>query len=148
MKELLQNLQIRFQDFVYSLTEDHGWTWLDILIDALCHIEVNIRLAKNKELLENLRYGDVCPGPEYTCWNHQQIPKNELYCNGCPFHTISKVATFFYGEQFAGYCHYMNTGDFSFAHPTDTLWDWCKHCGVRDELNFEDAEITEEEIDV
>ena len=48
LNALLENLHLKFQDFVYGLVEDHGWIWIDIVIDALCNIEVNFKLAKNK----------------------------------------------------------------------------------------------------
>lgn len=129
-KEFLHKLLI---DLIYKLTEEYNWKWIDIFIDALCNLEVNIRLLKNRELLNNLRYGDVVTSPDYGSWNYSQIPEDSLYCHDCPFRTTSKIATLFYGEQLSGYCYYMNQGDFSFGHATELLWDGCKECGINDE---------------
>ena len=143
-KSLLKRLHIKFQDFIYSLVEDHGWIWIDILIDALCHIEVNFKLAKDKEFMESIKTGDVSPGPEHKSLNQKRIPENEVYCDGCPFAVRSSIAKFFYGDQMHGYCYYLNNGDFCFGHPTDLLWDGCKCCGINDDIEIE--EVNEEEI--
>jgi hypothetical protein len=138
MNNYKKKLHVKFQNFIYSLVEDHGWIWIDIVIDILCKLELNIKLAKNKEFLENLRYGDISSGPEEESWNMSQIPENDLYCYGCPFHTMSKTAEFFYGYQSSGYCYYLGNGDFSFGHPTDLLWDSCKCCGIKDDIDIEE----------
>lgn len=144
--KIKKNLRIKFQDFIYYLGNDLGWTWIDVFIDALCNIEVNLRLAKNKDLLHNLETGDVSAGPEYESWNWSQIPEDDLYCQSCPFRTVSKVAKFFYGEQSSGYCYYLNQGDFSFGHPTSLLWDGCKECGIKDDIDMDEEEIDEEYV--
>lgn len=143
-RKCLEELHIKFQDFIYSLVEDHGWLWIDVIIDALCYIEVNFKLAKDKEFLESLKYGDVSPGPNHKSLNQLRIPENDIYCSGCPFRTTSKLAKFFYGEQSSGYCYYLNKGDFSFGHSTDLLWDGCKCCG--ENMDIEIEEDDEEEI--
>ena len=132
MRKTKEYLHSLLMDIVYKLTEEYNWKWLDVLIDVLCNLEVNIRLMRNRDLYDNLRFGDVGTS---TCasWNQTQIPQDSLYCQGCPFHTISEIATLFYGDQMSGYCYYLNQGDFSFGHSTNLLWDGCKECGINED---------------
>lgn len=146
-QKLIRKLHLAFNNFICYLTSDLGWDWLDAVIDALCYLEVNLKLAKRKEFRDNLYCGDVCV-PGGKTWCHEQIPADSLYCDRCPFAVTSKIATLFYGSQMNGFCYYLNQGDFTFGHPTDLLWDGCKCCGVSTDIEddiYENMEECEEE---
>lgn len=140
---MLSKLHEKFISAICYLTNDLGWYWLDVLIDTLCYFEVNLRLSKNKDLRDNLYTGSVCaPGGKSFCQN--TIPQDLLYCSGCAFLTRSKIASLFYGRQMDGFCYYLNKGDFTFAHPTDLLWDGCKCCGINEEEQDEQEHIEQQ----
>lgn len=141
-QKLIKKLHLAFNNFICYLTSDLQWYWLDAIIDTLCYLEVNLKLAKRKEFRDNLYTGDVCV-PGGKTWCHEQIPEDSLYCDRCPFAVTSKIATLFYGSQMNGFCYYLNQGDFTFGHPTDLLWDGCKCCGIneQEELELPDTSI-------
>ena len=116
MRKTKEYLHSLLMDIVYKLTEEYNWKWLDVLIDALCNLEVNFRLMRNRDLYDNLRFGDVGTSA-CNSWNQTQIPQDSL----------------FYGDQMSGYCYYLNQGDFSFGHSTNLLWDGCKECGINED---------------
>ena len=100
-----ESLHRSFVNFMAYLCITRGWTWLDVIISNLCQLEVNFRLAKNPELLEELQTCDICtPSGKSIAQTH--IPENDLYCSGCPYFTTSKLAKFFYGDHMDGYCYY------------------------------------------
>lgn len=70
----------------------------------------------------------------FECWDNfndeSKIPKNDMYCSGCPYKTYSKIVKMIYGGQVSGYCYYLNRGDFSYINSTMLLWDDCKECGI------------------
>ena len=128
-------------NFVYSLTSKHPK--LQVLLCTLAELEVHLRLAKDQELFEKV--------DSAHCFNKELddiiattiIPKNTFYCQDCPFKTRSKIARFFFGDDFEGYCYFLGRGDFSYINPTDILWDGCKCCNVNDD--FDEEEVVEEE---
>lgn len=140
-------LALWFQNCLCWITEHKSMYWVDALIDTLCYLEMNLKLAKDPELRDSLYSGDVSVGPEHKSWCQTQIPENTLYCEGCPFQGRSSIARFFYGSQMSGFCYYLNQGDFTFGHPTDILWDGCKCCGVGEDLDWDDMEVVETKLD-
>jgi hypothetical protein len=134
------NFKRKFHDIIGELVYDKSWTWLSFVISLLSTIEVEMKIAKDKEFIHELNTADtrrISPPPEeLETYAQRVIPKNTLYCQGCPFYTYSKVARFFYGEQCDGYCYYLGKGDFSFIRPTELLWDGCKECGINDEIEY------------
>jgi len=133
IKPGFKNLHTAFKDLIGMLVYDYDWVWLDWLIDILCYIEVETKLAKDS-VLRNLLIASAYNPDDY-------IPKNTDYCEDCPFLTYSKIAEFFYGGQLAGYCYFMKSGDFSFSKSTLNLWDGCKECCIND---FEDDDYEDE----
>jgi len=127
-------LLLGFRNGLCWITEHKSMYWIDALIDTLCYLEMNLKLAKDPEFRDELFSGDICVGPKQESWCQTQIPENTLYCEGCPFRGRSKVAEFFYGDQMDGWCYYLNRGDFTFGHPTDILWDCCKCCGEKEDI--------------
>lgn len=134
-----ESLHRSFVNFMAYLCITRGWTWLDVIISNLCQLEVNFRLAKNPELLEELQTCDICT-PSGKSIAQTRIPENDLYCSGCPYFTSSKLAKFFYGDHMDGYCYYLNQGDFSFGHSTDLLWDMCKCCEINTDIEEDEYE--------
>jgi len=91
------------------------------IISCLAHLEMDLKLFIDKKLLNHLdKYGGA----------YDEIPKDTLYCDACPYQGRSLVAKFFYGYQSAGYCYLENKGDFSFFNGTTILWDGCKACNI------------------
>lgn len=131
----------KFREFLYWLTTNLNWYWIDAIIDTLCYLEMNLKLCKNKQLRDDLYTGDVSVNQEHESWCMTQIPKNTFYCEGCPFRQTSAIARFCYGEQMDGFCYYLNQGDFTFGHPTDILWDGCKCCGIGEEINWDKQHV-------
>lgn len=76
--------------------------------------------------------------------NPEQYIPNGMYCYGddltdlCPFWDWNRNQP----EQFYGYCHFLKLGDWMDLEEgaTSLLWDRCKECGIKDELNEEDVE--------
>lgn len=137
-KDLQKTLHTHFINFIFFLTNTLNWIWLDAFISAMCTLEVYLKLAKRKELLEELQVCDVCSGFDKEATYMQRIPEHDLYCGTCPYWERSKLASLFYGHQLQGYCYFLNTGDFSFGHATDLLWDGCKCCGINEDIDWED----------
>lgn len=128
-------------DFIYYLTAELNWTWLDLLICTLCDLEMQIPLLLHPGAREDLNTADIgvrLPNGEITETTASQvIPKDLCYCNGCPFHGTSKIAKACFGSQMSGYCYYLARGDYSFIRPTDLLWDGCKECGVNTDEEYD-----------
>lgn len=135
-----------FRNFIAYLVFDCKWLWLDWLIGNLAELEMTLPLIFDEELRTQLLIADTrYDAPDFTepTIAEQLIPKDPLYCSGCPLARTSKIATFFYGKQCNGYCLYLGKGDFSFLRPTELLWDGCKECGVNadfDEFTDDDVE--------
>ena len=114
-----------------------NFTFLELLISSLAEFEMNFNLFRNKELRELIDTCDFTNPEDNTLIARKYIPKGTIYCYAnnrkCPFHAISKIAGFFYGEQMEGYCYYLKNGDFVFSRPTLLLWDMCKECGLNEE---------------
>ena len=119
----LSVLRINFFYEIYSRIE-----FLNFIIAMLCEIEVKLKLLFNKEFRENLQTVNVGNAYDDLSDWQRNIPKNTIYCEDCPYKTYSKIAKFFYGSQFDGYCYYLNQGDFTYGNATELLWDGCKEC--------------------
>ncbi len=136
-ENLQKTLHTQFINFIFYLTNNLNWLWLDAFISAMCTLEVYLKLAKRKEFLEELQVCDICSGVDKEPTYKHNIPEHDLYCNGCPYWERSKLAWLFYGEQLQGYCYFLNNGDFSFGHATDLLWDGCKCCDINTDIDWE-----------
>ena len=141
-KSWFEVIHLKFINIIAYLTYDRRWVWIDFVISLLAHAEMNLKFLFNKELQEALECCDVVVNGEHSK-AELLIPKRTLYCESCPYKSVSKIAKFFYGYQMCGYCYYLGKGDFSFIHPTDLLWDGCKACGIGEEdfdIDFDEAE--------
>lgn len=139
--KVLDFITLKFQNALCWVTEHKSMYWVDALIDTLCYLEMNLKLARDPEFRDQLFSGDISVGPNHESWCQTQIPDKTFYCEGCPFATRSSIAGFFYGNQMDGWCYYLNQGDFTFGHPTDILWDGCKCCGEKEDIDLEDEEV-------
>lgn len=137
-KSLVEKLHDKFRDVIAYLIYDRHWDWLSSFIYTLCNLEMALYLKVDKELQELLRTADQ-KGENGKSNIEEIVPENSLYCDLCPFREVSSVATFFYGYQSSGYCHYIKNGDYNDSEGTMILWDGCKECGIN-----EDIEIDEE----
>lgn len=137
------DFKLGLQNFIFHLAHEKDWLWIDMLICLLAQFEVYTKLLKNRKLKDELETCDVCIGKNHATTATQSIPANDLYCQGCPYFTTSKIATLFFGSQCNGYCYYLDRGDFSFAHPTELLWDGCKECGINTEIDYDDEDVEE-----
>ena len=83
-------------------------------------------------------------GGPFTCWLRRRIalpaiPEGQ-YCYDnsglCPFwkHDTTKP------EQENGYCRYLQMGDWDDDY-LSLLWDQCKECGEKDEINEDDLSL-------
>jgi len=119
----LSVLRINFFYEIYSRIE-----FLNFIIAMLCEIEVKLKLLFNKEFRENLQTVNV--GNIYddlSDWEREKIQQYLPIDNFSELYN-SKIARFFYGSQFDGYCYYLNQGDFTYGNATELLWDGCKEC--------------------
>ena len=133
---LLEKLHNKFQEFISYLIFNKHWEWLEFIISLMCDVEMQWPLLFDSEFRKAVNSADIIwiqPKGNDESIAEREIPKNTLYCEGCVFREISKVAMFFYGYQACGYCYYLGKGDFSFVRPTDILWDGCKCCGIGEE---------------
>ena len=133
----------KFNRLIAYLIYDREWTWLEVVIDLLCTVEISIKPLFNRRFRNLLR----------TCSLHTDdtlpevydiIPQETFYCHDCEFRSISTLAMFFYGEQHCGYCYYIGKGDFNFISPTELLWDGCKECKMYEDIDLEELDETEE----
>lgn len=125
--KLSEYLHVYFVDLLYNIYNNHPV--IEYILTLLCEIEINIKLIRNKTMKKTV---ELLPY-EFL----EKIPKNTLYCNGCPYIDRSKIAEFLFGHQLCGYCHYLKQGDFTFVRHTDILWDFCKECGINEEFEKE-----------
>lgn len=119
----------KFREFIAYLIFDKKCEWLETAINKLCEWEMAIRWVAVPKL----------------CRITGKIPEG-MYCyesinKVCPYWNFSRVAKFFYGIQSAGFCHYLNEGDFN--SDTMILWDMCKCCGINDEEDYDEEDIVE-----
>lgn len=146
IQELKQEIATRFHNFIYYLSHDKGWTWIDAIISSLAQLEVNLHLCPYKELRDKLLIADTQYSLGNDKWTEAPIkeivPEDLLYCQDCVCRDFSRVAAFFYGDQMSGYCHYLAKGDFSFTNPTDLLWDGCKCCSINTDEEIEEYNST------
>ena len=128
----MEKLKQKIQNIFWDIIDEWEWTWLHLLISILCDLEMNFRLLKAKQFRRELMLSDCyypLDDPEDSPAHHN-IPQQSLYCNGCPYYSSSKLADTILGDQYSGYCYYLNRGDYSFSRPTDLLWDGCKECDI------------------
>lgn len=118
-----------FRHIIAFLIYDWNWSWLHFILSALCDLEMFIYRLTNPELKEALQEGE------------DLIPDKTLYCEDCPFREFSELAYLFYGEQSSGYCHYIKKGDFSFKDATMIIWDGCKECNIKEDIDWDEEEI-------
>lgn len=128
------------QCILYALYDGCKQEWLLWLLCTLCDLEMSFNQFKDKELQETISLCSTWSDGSEISDGEALIPTNTLYCEYCPFQDRSTLARFFFGSHWAGYCHYLKRGDYSFVSPTMILWDGCKECGIG-----EDIEIDEEE---
>ena len=119
----------KFREFIAYLIYDKEYKWLETIINKLCEWEMYIRGTAVRKVFGN--FGKIPEG--IYCY--------EGFNNVCPYWNFSRIATFFYGKQSAGYCYYLNEGDFN--SDTMILWDMCKCCGVNDEEDIDEEDIIE-----
>lgn len=121
------------RNFIAHLIFDKEWIWLEAIINTLCQLEMNIKLALNKELYNKVEVGYIC-GQDGEIYAKKDIPENSFYCTGCIYSDTSVIASMLYGYQSNGYCHLLGKGDFEVANRLGILWDGCKECGINEDL--------------
>lgn len=130
--ELKKWIKYNFVNSFYDFYKNHPL--VECLLCSLCEFEMNIKLANNQNLKEELEICDIV-GADNKTKAQKHIPQNSLYCSNCPYLSYSKIADFIFGYQCSGYCYYLNRGDFSYSKHTDLLWDLCKECGINEDLD-------------
>lgn len=119
----------KFREFIAYLIYDKKYEWLETTINKLCEWEMYIRGMAVRKVFSNS--GKIPEG--VYCY--------DSFTKVCLYWDFSRIATFFYGTQSAGYCHYLNVGDFN--SDTLILWDQCKCCGINDDEDYDDEGIIE-----
>lgn len=140
-KDLKKKLHTKMMLFLSYLIFELHWDWLDAILSTLCILEINLRLAHNPQLKEDLQICHVVDSTAHKPIYETKIPENTVYCEDCPYYTQSKLATLFYGEQVNGYCYFLNQGDFSFGNCTDLLWDGVKCCNINDDIDWDTQDV-------
>ena len=131
----------KFVLLIHQLIFEKNWSWLHWLISLLANIEVEFPLIFDEEFRNETNHSDECIKlPDGTFGyipSSKYIPKDTFYCEGCIYAQKSKIAEFFLGKRYSGYCYYLGRGDFSFIRPTELLWDDCKDCGKYEDVILE-----------
>ncbi len=137
-KSWLQVFHMKFKSIIAYLIYEKDCKWLHLLISILCDIETGIKYLKDKELQENVEGCNILNPNTGTTMAQDNIPKKDLYCDGCIYSGYSRIAYFFLGAHSDSYCYYLGKGDYSFLNPTELLWDGCKECGINEDIEIVD----------
>jgi hypothetical protein len=135
----MEKIKEKIQTLIAYLIYDREWNWLHLTISTLCDLEMQIPLLQDRDFKYDLDIADMVPPSEKESksFAEENIPKQSLYCQGCPYIGRSNIARTLLGDQACGYCYYLGKGDYSFIRGTAILWDGCKECG---RYEFEDDE--------
>lgn len=119
-----------FTNFISFLIYEWNWVWLHYIISTLCDLEMGWKMVMDEQWRSDIEAMDITVKARGTCDWQENIPKDSLYCEGCPYKDHSVLADFFFGSQCNGYCWFLGKGDYSFIRPTELIWDGCKDCGM------------------